>query len=81
MLNPDTIVGEGWLKELIKPLKKNANTITTPKILTYDGNSVNSCGNINHFTGLTFIRGQGKDPDCIYKTRICKRYFRLLFCT
>jgi len=62
ILNPDTIVEKGWLKELVKPLE-NGKLITTSKILVYDGSAINTCGNINHFTGLTFTRGLGEKPD------------------
>lgn len=57
ILNPDTVVQKGWLRELIKPLKENDNIITTPKILLYDGSMINTVGTINHFTGLTFTQG------------------------
>jgi hypothetical protein len=63
ILNPDTIVKKGWLEELITPIKVQDKIITTPKILTYDGTFINTCGNINHFTGLTFTRGLGKGPE------------------
>ncbi len=63
VLNPDTIVEKDWLKELIAPLKSGDKIITTPKILVYDGSSINTCGTINHFTGLTFTRGLGEKPD------------------
>lgn len=56
-LNPDTIVERSWLKNLLDPVQKNSPVITTPKILVYDGSCINTCGNINHFTGLTFTRG------------------------
>jgi len=36
--------------------------ITTSKILLYDGLAINTCGNINTITGLTFTRGLGADP-------------------
>lgn len=62
ILNPDTIVDQNWLSELINPLQKNEKIITTPKILVYDGSSINTCGNINHFTGLSFINGFTKNP-------------------
>jgi len=62
ILNPDTIAKDNWLKELIKPLKANKNLITTPKILLYNGSAINTCGNINHFTGLTFTRGLNHPP-------------------
>jgi GT2 family glycosyltransferase len=62
VLNPDTIVHDGWLSALVSPLKNQNNIITTPKILTYDGLEINTCGNINHFTGLTFTQGLGLNP-------------------
>lgn len=63
ILNPDTIVEKNWLRELISPIQKSDKLITTPKILIYDGSAINTCGNINHFTGLTFTRGLGEKPD------------------
>jgi GT2 family glycosyltransferase len=58
ILNPDTIVEEDWLENLIEPLKdRNKNLVTTSKILMYDGLSINTCGNLNHFTGMTFTNG------------------------
>jgi len=62
-LNPDTIVENNWLKELIDPLENDKNIVTTSKILLYDGSAINTCGNINHFTGLTFTRGLNEKPD------------------
>lgn len=61
IINPDTIVEKNWLRELISPLRNNNNIVTTSKILMYDGLSINTCGNINHFSGLTFTRGLGKE--------------------
>jgi hypothetical protein len=61
-LNPDTIVKENWLRNLIEPIKVNPPAITTPKILIYDGSAINTCGNINHITGLTFTRGLLESP-------------------
>lgn len=66
-LNPDTIVDNGWLRELIKPFTSNKKMITTPKILTYDGSVINTCGTINHFTGLTFTRGYTANPSYYQK--------------
>lgn len=62
ILNPDVIVEKGWLRELVTPLHDNPKKITTPKILVYDGSVINTCGNINNFTGLTFTRGLGEEP-------------------
>jgi GT2 family glycosyltransferase len=66
-LNPDTIVNKNWLSALILPLANGKKIITTPKILTYDGLKINTCGNINHFTGLTFTRGLDDDPSCYHE--------------
>ncbi|WP_346766002.1 glycosyltransferase family 2 protein [Thermococcus sp. M39] len=63
ILNPDTKVEKNWLEELLKPLEKEEKLITTPKILTYDGSKINTCGNIDHFTGLTFTRGLNESPE------------------
>jgi hypothetical protein len=63
ILNPDTIVEKNWLRELISPIQDSSKLITTPKILVYDGSMINTCGNINHFTGLTFTRGLGENPE------------------
>lgn len=63
ILNPDTIVERNWLREIIKPLRDHPQIITTPKILVYDGLSINTCGNINHFSGLTFTQWMGEAPD------------------
>jgi GT2 family glycosyltransferase len=62
ILNPDTIVSETWLEELVRPLLTSEKIITTSKILTYDGKRINTCGNIIHFTGLGFTRGYGMIP-------------------
>jgi GT2 family glycosyltransferase len=59
-LPPDTIIEKNWLVELIFPLRNDKNLVTTSKILMYDGLSISACGNINHFTGLTFARGLGE---------------------
>lgn len=62
ILNPDVVVGAGWLRKLVLPLQESSKNITTPKILLYDGSAINTCGNTNNFTGLTFTRGLGADP-------------------
>jgi len=62
ILNPDTKVEKNWLEELLKPLELEEKTITSPKILTYDGSKINTCGNMEHFTGLTFTKGLDENP-------------------
>jgi GT2 family glycosyltransferase len=69
ILNPDTIVEQGWLRELIVPLTKKPGIITAPKILLYDGSAINTIGNINHFTGLTFTRGLNEPPQSYHESR------------
>lgn len=64
IINPDTKIKENSIHELLKPLKEDENLITTSKILYYDGNQINTCGNKEHFTGLAFTRGLGDDPKC-----------------
>lgn len=68
VLNPDTRVGPNCLDELLKPIAENDRRITTPKILTYDGEAINTIGNIVHFSGLAFTRGYG-DPSDAYPAR------------
>ena len=63
ILNPDTIVGQSWLEELIKPFNINNKVITTSKILTYNGSIISACGISNHITGLAFPRGFGCNPN------------------
>lgn len=68
ILNPDTVVEGGWLSSLLSPLKRQPKVITTSKILLYDGLAINTCGNINTITGLTFTRGLGADPSSFSDT-------------
>jgi GT2 family glycosyltransferase len=63
VLNPDTIMEDKGLEELIKALKSEEKQIITPKILLYDRSSINTYGTIQHFTGLGFVRGLGTNPD------------------
>ncbi len=63
LLNPDTKVTEGSLEELVCNLDGKQKTISVPKILLYDGKSINTVGIINHFTGLGFTRGLGESID------------------
>lgn len=65
VMNPDTVANKNWLEELVKPLMKNPDiTVTTPKInIYYDKSKINTCGNIPHYTGLTFCRGLNSPSD------------------
>ncbi|WP_201289518.1 glycosyltransferase family 2 protein [Halobaculum saliterrae] len=62
ILNPDTKVKPGCFRALLEPLRKADRRITTPKILTYGGERINTCGNVDHFTGLGFTRGFNQSP-------------------
>lgn len=68
ILNPDVIVENFWLEQLLSPLKGQDHVITTPKILIFDGSEINTIGNSNHFTGLTFTKGFGAAPSTFTKT-------------
>lgn len=59
VLNPDTQVEPGWLKEIAAALLANPQAgLGTPKILLMDSpEHINACGNEITFTGLTFCRG------------------------
>ncbi|MBX0297771.1 glycosyltransferase family 2 protein [Haloarcula nitratireducens] len=63
VLNPDTRLRDDCLDELLQPLSEDERLITTPKILTYDGESINTIGITTHFSGLSSTRGFKKDPD------------------
>lgn len=63
LLNPDTKVIDGSLEELVRNLDGKEKTIAIPKILLYDGKSINTVGIINHFSGLGFTRGLGESID------------------
>ncbi|MGB9980272.1 glycosyltransferase family 2 protein [Methanobacterium sp.] len=72
ILNPDTRFKENSIEELLKPLKEIKNIITVPKALLFDGSAINTCGNINHFTGLAFTRGLGDDISKFNQTECIK---------
>lgn len=65
-LNPDTEVMPGWLDALIEPLRKKQEAaagqlpigLTTARILMMDAReTVNTCGNLPHYTGITTCLG------------------------
>ena len=63
ILNPDTIVHQNWLRELITPIQENEKVITTSKVLLWDGNGINTFGNTIHFSGLAFTTCLGENPE------------------
>ncbi|NJN66296.1 MAG: glycosyltransferase [Chloroflexaceae bacterium] len=64
-LNPDTRVEPGWLDTLIDCLEANPQAgLATPRILLLDApDTINTCGNDMHYTGLTLCRGMGAPAD------------------
>lgn len=62
-LNPDAKMKENSINELIRPIIEDQNLVTTPKVLFYDGQKINTCGNKQHITGMAFTRGVGERPD------------------
>lgn len=70
ILNPDTIVEEDWLEELLRPLEFQRKLVTTPKFFLFDGSKINGAGLIVHFTGLSFLRGLNADKDKFSKKEL-----------
>lgn len=65
VLNPDVAVEDDWLERLIIPLKNDSDlALTTSRIVHYhDPGTLNTCGNMAHFTGLGFCRALGEPAD------------------
>jgi len=59
-LNPDTFVKKEWLEKLLPPISESDHTISIPTIMMFDEETINTCGNFNHFTGLAFTNGMGR---------------------
>jgi GT2 family glycosyltransferase len=61
-INPDTVVTPGWLDHLIDALTTDPQAgLSTPKILLFkEPDTINTCGNQMHYTGLTLCRGAGQ---------------------
>ena len=56
ILNPDTILHPEALNALLKTAKANPKALINAKLLNPDG-SINACGNILHYTGITTCQG------------------------
>lgn len=63
VLNPDTKVKEKCFDALLRPLYNSKAVLTVPKTLFYDESKINTCGNIEHFTGLAFTRNLNGHSD------------------
>lgn len=59
LLNPDTVVQEGWWAPLQAELGNPAVGTVAPLLLLPDG-TINSRGNALHFLGLGFVEGYGE---------------------
>jgi GT2 family glycosyltransferase len=68
-LNPDTIVGEHWLDSLVNVLDNNSEVgLATPKILLLQNpQTINTCGNDVHISGITLCRGMNQPASCYSK--------------
>jgi GT2 family glycosyltransferase len=62
LLNPDTVVHDGWWQPLLAELEKPGVGTATPLLLLPDG-TVNARGNTLHFLGLGFVLGYGEKAD------------------
>lgn len=65
ILNPDTVVEADWLVELLFPLQNDRSIgLTTSKVMLMgEPDTINTCGNMVTFTGMTFCRGMGQPAD------------------
>jgi N-acetylglucosaminyl-diphospho-decaprenol L-rhamnosyltransferase len=61
LLNPDTVVHEGWWQPLVAGLDDPKVGTVAPLLLLPEG-TINSRGNALHFLGLGFVQGYGEDP-------------------
>lgn len=61
-LNPDAVVQSNWLRPLVQALHTDPRAgLATAKILLMDHpDTINTCGNDVHYTGLTLCRGMGR---------------------
>jgi len=63
VLNPDTLVDQNWLKELVSAYQKFGDGLYQPKFLTTTNhNTIMSTGNMIHLFGFGYSRGKG-EPD------------------
>ncbi len=61
LLNPDTVVHEGWWQPLVRALEDPQVGSVAPLLLLPDG-TVNACGNALHFLGFGFVQHYGERP-------------------
>lgn len=64
ILNPDTIVSQNWLNELLSAYNKKGAGLYQPKILSlYEEGILQSTGNMLHVFGFGFARDKGNVDD------------------
>jgi GT2 family glycosyltransferase len=68
-LNPDTVIHPGALAGLLAPLERETGIALTTACIVYmhQPETINTCGNTMHYTGLTYCRGAGR-PRTEYAT-------------
>jgi GT2 family glycosyltransferase len=61
-INPDTAVDPGWLEALIQALRTDPGIqlATSRIVLMRDPDTINTCGNDVHLSGITLCRGMGQ---------------------
>ena len=61
VLNPDTVVEQNWIDELLGAYQTNGEGLYQPKLLALDDKSrINSAGNMIQVFGFGFSRGKGE---------------------
>lgn len=68
-LNPDTVVLDGWLEALVRPLAEDLSIgLVTPKVLIRDDpDHINVAGLNVHLSGISMCRGLGKPQSALNK--------------
>jgi GT2 family glycosyltransferase len=64
LINPDTVVHDGWLEPLVSALKNPAVGTLAALLLLPDG-TINARGNALHFLGLGFVQGYGEKVEAM----------------
>jgi len=61
ILNPDTVVEQNWLQELLSAYEKSGDGLYQPKLLVLgDKSKINTAGNMIQTFGFGFSRGKGE---------------------
>jgi len=68
LLNPDTVLQDGVLEELMRAAREHPDALITPKLLNPDG-TINACGLEMHVTGITSCRAYREPGDSVRGTQ------------